>query len=102
MSKSMEQMVRDAQREAGKGEAWEYGLPAVMQGLIDSGEAWKLEGSCGRTAMQYLEAGVCFLPTERHRDYWGSTVPSRDDLKPGTKGTLENAARHYGLTQAEA
>ena len=59
-----------------------------MQDLINSGDAWKMEGSYGRAAMANLESGACMLPTESHRDYWGNTVPSRDMLQDGTKGTL--------------
>lgn len=33
-----------------------------MQEKIDSGLAWKLEGSFGRQAMSCLESGACMLP----------------------------------------
>jgi hypothetical protein len=69
----------------------------TLQSLIDSGTVWSLEGSAGRAAMQALESGACFLPLQRSRDYWGNTIPARSDLKPGTKGTLENSARFYNL-----
>jgi len=61
------------------------------QDQINSGLCWKMEGSVGRFAMEMIEAGVCMLPKERKIDYYGNTVPSRDDLKPGTKGTYKNA-----------
>jgi hypothetical protein len=88
--KTPEQLVREAQAEAGDD-------VVQMQSWIDSGTVWHLEGSMGREAMRLLEVGVCFLPEERHRDYWGNTVPARTDLQPGTKGTLENAVSHFGL-----
>jgi hypothetical protein len=66
-----------------------------VQEQINSGMAWKLEGSVGRFAMEMLEAGVCMLPKERKIDYYGNTVPSRDDLKPGTKGTYQNAVNFW-------
>lgn len=94
---ALEAAIRAAQLEAGDGQDWEYSAPAAMQRLIDSGTVWSLEGSAGRSAMDALESGVCFLPTTRSRDYWGNTIPSRDDLKPGTKGTLQNSARFYDL-----
>lgn len=66
-----------------------------MQDLINSGDAWKMEGSYGRAAMANLESGACMLPTESHRDYWGNVVPSRDMLKDGTKGTLGNSINFW-------
>ena len=97
-SVALEQIVREAQAKAGDGEAWDFGCPAVLQGLIDSGAVWLLEGSAGRAAMRALESGACFLPEVRHKDYYGNVVPSQNDLKPGTKGTLENAASYWGCT----
>jgi hypothetical protein len=72
----------------------EYGIDE-MQNLIDTGEAWKREGFVGRSAMASLEDGACFLPKERILDYYGSTVPSRDDLEPGTKGTFKNSVEFW-------
>ena len=66
-----------------------------MQDLINSGDAWKMEGSYGRAAMANLESGACMLPTESHVDYWGNMVPSRDMLQDGTKGTLENSINFW-------
>ena len=72
----------------------EHGLEE-LQGYINNGMAWQLEGHVGRTAMQALESGACMLPEERHNDYYGNTVPSRNDLKSGTKGTLENSQNFW-------
>jgi len=72
----------------------QYGL-TELQDYINSGLAWKLEGSYGRTAMSSLEDGACMLPMEQHKDYYGSTVPSRNDLKAGTKGTLGNSQEFW-------
>lgn len=85
----VERAVREAQAE-------QDGV-VELQERIDSGLVWHLEGHSGREGMRALEAGACFLPLERNRDFWGNTVPARTDLKPGTKGTLENAARFYGV-----
>ena len=72
----------------------QYGVTS-LQGKINNGLAWKLEGSFGRAAMSALEDGACMLPEERHSDCYGSTVPSRNDLKPGTKGTLLNSQNFW-------
>jgi hypothetical protein len=68
----------------------QYGY-AETQKMIENGSIWSFEGSMGRAAMDMLEAGVCFLGENRTRDYYGSTIPSRNDLQAGTKGTLENS-----------
>ena len=61
------------------------------QKSINSGLVWKMEGSAGRYAMDLLRSGICLLPTTRRIDYYGQTVPSRYDVKPGTAGSFLNA-----------
>lgn len=94
-TKKQEEFVRNAQKEAGTSDPWNYEVPHVMQSLIDSGAVWKMEGSCGRTAMSMLETGACFLPESPSKDYWGNYIPSRNELKDGTKGTLSNSVAFW-------
>lgn len=63
----------------------------TLQELIDSGDAWRLEGSVGRAAMAAIEAGEAILGEVGHTDYWGNYVPSRYEVVPGTKGSVEYA-----------
>ena len=76
----------------------QYGM-TQMQDLINNGEVWKFEGSYGRAAMSMLESGACMLPEEQMQDYYGNTVPSRNDLKEGTKGTLLNSQRFWEMVE---
>lgn len=69
---------------------------ANMQELIDSGMAWKLEGSVGRAAMGLIDSGQCMLGEESHTDFYGNVVPSRTDVMPGTKGSPEFCAAGVG------
>lgn len=62
---------------------------AEMQELINTGTVWRLEGSMGREAMALIESGECVLGEQGCYDYWGNYVPSRHEVKPGTKGSLE-------------
>ena len=62
-----------------------------LQELINSGLAWRLEGSIGRAAMRAIESGGCILGEVGHRDYWGNYVPSRYEVEPGTMGSIEYA-----------
>lgn len=55
----------------------------LFQNLIDSGQAWQLQGSYGRTASQLIEAGICTLGKVGHRDAYGNYVPSRYEVKNG-------------------
>jgi hypothetical protein len=60
-----------------------------LQALIDSGMAWRLEGAVGRAAYSAIEQGYCMLGERAFKDYWGTPVPSRHDVKPGTIGSPE-------------
>ena len=62
---------------------------ASMQELINSGTAWRLEGSVGREAMGLIESGDCMLGEQGYTDYWGNYVPARTEVKAGTKGSPE-------------
>jgi hypothetical protein len=68
----------------------QYGL-TELQDRINTGLAWKLEGSYGRAAMDSLNSGACMLPEKRHMDFYGNVVPARTDLKPESTGSLENS-----------
>lgn len=61
----------------------------ALQELINSGVAWRLEGSVGRSAMAAIESGECILGESGYYDYWGNYVPSRTEVKLGTKGSVE-------------
>lgn len=73
--------------------AWLFGEDAdglaAIQDLVDTGAAWRLEGHVGRTCMDAIEAGQIALGETAHRDYWGNYVPSRYEVEPGTKGSVE-------------
>lgn len=66
-----------------------------LQGLINSGLAWQMEGSIGRSAMRAIESGACYLPTKTYKDYYGNVIPDRNLLENGTKGTLLNSKRFW-------
>lgn len=68
------------------------------QSLINSGMAWTLEGSVGRHAMACIDAGIAILGPEGVRDYWGNYVPSRFEVKRGTKGSVQYANRMQGTS----
>lgn len=74
----------------------------AMQTLINSGDAWKLQGTYGRAAMHAIEQGCALLGHVSRRDYYGSRVPSRDHVQPGTKGSYEYVLTHSGKDIADA
>lgn len=47
------------------GELDDDGVIDLFQRLIDSGMAWRLQGSYGRMAAQLIEAGVCTVNGQR-------------------------------------
>jgi hypothetical protein len=76
-------------------DATEEEIIAAYQQAIDSGDAWRLEGHVGRTAMGLIEQGLCVLGEEAHRDFWGNRVPSRFEVEPGSLGSVEYAAQRH-------
>jgi len=68
----------------------QYGVTQTQEG-INSGEIWKFDGSLGRFADNCLENGICFLPEERTYDYYGNTLPARNEVEENSKGSLGNA-----------
>lgn len=60
-----------------------------IQRAINSLTAWKLQGSYGRAMMDAINAGRCLLGTSPTTDYWGNRIPSRYEVKEGTKGSRE-------------
>jgi len=38
--------------------------------------------------MAAINSGHCLLGPNAARDYWGNVIPSRDDVKEGTKGSI--------------
>lgn len=72
-------------------DATEEEVVAAYQELIDTGQAWRMEGNVGRTAASLINSGHCLLGEVGHRDYWGNYVPSRTEVEPGTQGSVEYA-----------
>lgn len=70
------------------------------QRLINTGDAWNLEGHVGRTAMSLIEHGTCMLGFVARRDYWGNTVPARSEVQEGTKGSFKYVAARRGEEHA--
>lgn len=71
-----------------------------IQRAINAG-AWSFQGSYGRAMMEAISYGYCLLGTKSARDYWGNTIPSRDDVKQGSKGSFDYVASLRGADWAE-
>jgi hypothetical protein len=71
-----------------------------IQRAINAG-AWSFQGSYGRAMMDAINAGRCLLGNNASRDYWGNTIPSRSDVKAGTKGSFDYVADAYGSDWAD-
>lgn len=72
----------------------------AMQRAINSG-MWGLQGSYGREMMNAISAGLCMLGRDDARDYWGNHIPSRDQVKTGTKGSYDFVAEERGADWAD-
>ncbi len=76
-----------------------------LQSLINTGAIWSLEGSAGRGARDAIYAGLAILGPSGVRDYYGSYVPSRDEVDAGTEGSVQHANKmraKYGLRPLRA
>lgn len=58
-----------------------------VQRAINAG-MWSLQGSYGRAMMDAIRSGRCLLGPNAARDYYGNVIPSRDDVKEGTMGSI--------------
>ena len=72
-----------------------------VQHAINGGVAWRFQGSYGRTMMDAIRSGRCMLGHGRHTDYYGNVIPSRDDVKEGTKGSYEYVLNMMGADWAD-
>jgi len=61
----------------------------AVQRAINSGLAWRFQGSYGRTMMEALKAGYCMLGRHAAQDYYGNYIPNRSEIKAGTFGSRE-------------
>jgi len=73
----------------------------AIQSAINSGTAWSFQGSYGRTMMDAIREGHCLLGHVRARDYYSNTIPSRDDVQEGTKGSYEYVIHMRGQEWAD-
>jgi hypothetical protein len=67
----------------------------ATQRAINAG-LWSLPGRNGRAMMEAIEAGRCLLGPNRATDYYGNNIPSRSDVKDGTKGSRGFVVEAYG------
>lgn len=74
----------------------------MIQRLVNTGMAWRMEGAIGRECMRAIEAGRAMLGTEARRDYWGNVVPSRYDVMAGTKGSFDFVEMRTSQEHAQA
>ena len=72
-----------------------------IQRAINSGSAWSFQGSYGRAMMEAISSGACMLGPRDARDYYGNHIPSRSQVKEGTKGSYEFVAAAMGEDWAE-
>ena len=50
-------------------------------------KSWSFQGSYGRAMMEAISAGKCLLGETSATDYYGNRIPSRYQVKDGTKGS---------------
>lgn len=73
---------------------------ANLQRMINAGQ-WGLQGSFGRAMMSAIEAGKCMLGPNAAFDYYQNRIPSRTEVKAGTKGSRLFVTRNSGKVHAK-
>jgi hypothetical protein len=87
--------IKDINNIETEAEVDEQELYASIQRAINSG-MWSLQGSYGRAMMQAISDGWCLLGTESFNDYYGNHIPSRTEVKEGTKGSPQFVLEQHG------
>ena len=93
--------LEDVKIIEGETETDEDGYFVSIQKAVNSLEAWKFQGSYGRAMMAAIEQGRVMLGRSPTADYYGNRIPSRDEVKPGTKGSKEYVAEMSGPEWAD-
>jgi hypothetical protein len=66
-----------------------FELAAALQRAINSSSAWSMQGSMGRSMMDAIRCGHCLLGYTACHDYYQNRIPSRFEVKDGTKGSYQ-------------
>lgn len=100
MTKNRQFGLADIERLEGDGETAQEENVKSLQRAINSA-MWSLQGSYGRSMMNAIEAGECMLGKTDCHDYYGNHIPSRSQVKQGTKGSRAFVVLHHGETWAK-
>lgn len=68
----------------------------AVQEAINEGTAWKFQGGVGRRLLDAITSGRCLFGKTCAWSYYGNYIPSREEVTPGTKGSLEYVIRRCG------
>lgn len=71
-----------------------------LQRMINQGQ-WSLQGVFGRAMMKAIEDGYCMLGPDPAFDAYHNRIPSRTEVKEGTKGSHDYVISHAGSEHAK-
>lgn len=91
--------LEDVYAIEGESEVSELEYFESIQRAINSG-MWSLQGSYGRAMMDAINSGRCALGKVPAFDYWRNRIPSRTEVKKGTRGSLAYVEHTMGAEWA--
>lgn len=64
-------------------------------------KSWSFQGSYGRAMMEAITYGYCLLGKSGATDYYGNRIPSRDEVRAGSKGSYDYVVSLRGQEWAD-
>lgn len=73
----------------------------ILQRAINDGNAWKMQGSYGRSMKAAIDRGECMLGEQPVETSFGGRIPARSEIQDGAPGTRAFVVEKMGEDWAQ-